>query len=225
MDESSPGGESVLACEDQSGVGDRGSFGERGVIELGETWDVRAHPTACLLVPAGQLAQQLLGALLVALSATRTDPSHQAFGLVGLALDLPPERGPRGMAMLPCDRALSVGEPRFSGHASERLPKTADSVGVSGAHSPEEVFRSLTMMLHPLDSRQTVMDFARCLGHDGHLRSPVSAFGLQRASHTRFGTIVSRWEHPSPRTGGDLVRRGQGIAPASVATSADSAPR
>ncbi len=62
--------------------------------------------------------------------------------------------------MLSRDRALNVSEPQLAGQASERLPEAADRVGLPGARSAEQLFRGLTVVLHPLDDRQAVMDFA-----------------------------------------------------------------
>src|SRR5579862_2602644 len=104
--ESSPSWEAVLARDDESCVGDRGLLPEHDVAQIGETRDVSAQPAPGLLVPVGQLAQQLVGALLVTIGGTRTDTSHRAFGLADLALDVPAKRGPRGMAMLSRNRAL-----------------------------------------------------------------------------------------------------------------------
>ena len=109
--------------------------------------------------------------------------------------------------MLSRDRALNVGKPQLIGQASEHFPEAADRIALPGARSAQQLFRCLTVVLYPLDDGQTVMDFAWCFGHDGHLRSPASAFGLERASRNRVGThhheagtslSADRWRPRSP---------------------------
>ena len=95
---------------------------------------------------------------------------------------------------------------------SERLLELVNRVRLAGAGGAEHVLCGLAVVLHSLHGGETVMDFARFFGHDGHLRWPVSAFGLKKASADLLSTSCSRWERPSPRTGGDLARRGQPIA-------------
>ncbi len=89
--------------------------------------------------------------------------------------------------MLSCDCALGIGQTQLTGQLSERVLQTGNRVGRSGARSAEELLRGLAMVLDPLDGGQAVMDFP-WRWHDGYLRSPGSAFGLERASGNRFGT-------------------------------------
>jgi hypothetical protein len=134
--------------------------------------------------------------------------SHGPFGLLGLAFDVSTESGPGGLAMLSRNRSLGVGEPQLIRQVGERLLQTTDRVSPPGACSAEQILRGLAVVLHLLNDGQAVMDFAWCLGHDSQLRSPASAFGLERASGNRAGTHCFEMgtspsgEHPSPRTGG-----------------------
>ena len=103
----------------------------------------------------------------------------------------------------PCSRAIArwaSASRNSAGNVPECLPETADRVGLPGARSAEKILGGLAVVLHPLDRGQAVMDFAWCFGHDGHLRSPASAFGLERASGNQVGTHLSR--------GGNIPLRG-----------------
>jgi hypothetical protein len=91
------------------------------------------------------------------------------------------------MTILSCDCALGIGQAQLTGQLSERVLQTGNRVGPSGTRGAEELLRGLAMVLDPLDGGQAVMDFP-WRWHDGYLRSPGSAFGLERASSNRPGT-------------------------------------
>jgi hypothetical protein len=86
------------------------------------------------------------------------------------------------VAVLAGNRALGVGEPQVVREASERLTKSFKRITLPGSGGTEQILCRLAVILHSLDGGEAVMDFARFLGHDGHLRSPASAFGLEKAS-------------------------------------------
>ena len=115
--------------------------------------------------------------------------------------------------MLAGDSALGVSEPQPGRQLPDCLAEAADRVGLPGARSAKKILGGLAVMLHPLDRGQAVMGFAWCFGHDGRLRSPASAFrageGVRQSGRH---PPVTRWEHPFPRTGGDLARHHQPIA-------------
>ena len=60
------------------------------------------------------------------------------------------------------NRALGIGQARFTRQPSKRVLQTANRVGVSGTRSPEQLLRGLAMMFGPLDGGQGVMDIPWC---------------------------------------------------------------
>ena len=64
--------------------------------------------------------------------------------------------------MLAGNRALGVGEPQLDRQAF-RAPDAVGRPRPAGRRArPEQILRRLAVILHPLNGREAVMDFARC---------------------------------------------------------------
>ncbi len=109
--------------------------------------------------------------------------------------------------MLPCDRALDVGEPRFARHIPEGVVQTGDRVCLTGARGAQQLLRGFPVMLESLYRRESVIDLAWCCGHDRHLQVPASASGGRERQATssaisaRGGNIPFRGLEAPSRAG------------------------